>query len=101
MIRVTFRNEKQYEYIYCCFTPHQIGLTNMFNQTEYYPYGSIKKVEKQVKELTLEELSKLQYTLIYDNDVVGIMPIDSEDIKDMILIDDYIDITDLVKEQGV
>lgn len=96
MIRVTFGNNKQFDFIHYYCVPNQIGLVDKFEQTEYYPYDSIKRVEKQVKDLSLEECKKL-----------GLCGVDlykggvwfNEPMKEHIdyYDDDYIDITDFVK----
>lgn len=98
MIRVTFGNNKQFDYIYYYCISNQIGLTNRFNQTEYYPYESIKKIEKQVKDLTLEKCHKLfGWIKLYK---LGELNYFKDNMWHYIGLDEYIDITDLIKEQG-
>ena len=105
MIRVTFGNNKQFDYIHYYCVPTQIGLVNKFEQTEYYPYDSIKKIEKQVKDLSSEELwyyavkkykSQLDTILIMTNCVY--ICLKGWNLPDVLLsFEEFVDITDFVK----
>lgn len=107
MIRVTFGNNKQFDYIHYYCVPNQIGLTNKFEQTEYYPYDSIKRVEKQVKASTKQEIyqfAKKKYGMKLLNIYViaGGVQIEIAHNEESFIVqilcdDDYIDITDFVK----
>lgn len=105
MIRVTFGNNKRFDYIHYYCVPNQIGLVNKFEQTEYYPYDSIKRVEKQVKDLSSEELwnyafkryeSQLDTLEITENGVKIWLKGWDDDV--LLSFEEFVDITDLVKD---
>lgn len=107
MIRVTFGNNKQFDYIHYYCVPNQIGLVNKFEQTEYYPYDSIKRVEKQVKNLSSEELlyyAVKKYKYNSELDTILIMTkcvyicLKGRNLPNVVLsFEEFVDITDFVK----
>lgn len=106
MTRVTFGNNKQYDYIHYNCRLLQIGLTDRFGQSEYYPYDSIKRVEKQVKDLSSEEFwyyaakkykSQLNYIEIMKSQDCVKICLKGLDDDVLLSFEEFVDITDFVK----
>lgn len=98
MIRVTYKDNDVViveEYQYC---NHQFQLHSFFDDSGCLSLteDNIIKIEKQVKDLTLEEMIKLKARFSSDYWFEEYSVNTRTKIYDL---DDYIDITDLVKEQ--
>lgn len=101
MIRVTFIDGQKYSYVYYNCEIDKLELVTDYGQKEYIPYGNIIKVEKQVKDLTNEEELKLKLlakTFIYDGTKYRVKyTMNNPRRYPEYYLDDYIDITQLVK----
>lgn len=98
MIRVTFKDGVSWEYeqLYIEQLENKIYLLPIDYIWEKYDKQEIVKIEKQVKDLTLEECLKLKlYHIELFQDCVDF--IDDEETSSY--YEDYIDITALVKGQ--
>lgn len=100
MIRITFKdgNIQKFDYAikddsesaYHCYYKDDYGISE--------PISKIQKIEKQVKDLTIEEALKIEnLTLVRNmqNSFLGITT-DTNEYPEIKSLDDYIDITDLV-----
>lgn len=104
MIRITFDNGITKEYQGCIwdfydfYGEEEVGVLGV---RHFFQKSRIVKFEKQVKDLTLEEMGKLHLAEKYTDgnftELEGAVHLGTYKIYKL---DDYIDITDLIKEQG-
>lgn len=102
MIKITFKDNKKkvVDFIIEKSTQHLYVMDSQNLEIHAYGIRKIEKIEKQVKDLTFQEMKKLEentdfdifdYIEYYDNDGYDIPFISEEKF------DDYIDITAFVK----
>lgn len=103
MIRVTYKNCEVYKY-YKCLVEADNNEIFLFDNAELSfiaKFNDIVKIEKQVKDLTLSEMGKLylaeKYTDGNFTELEGAVHLETYKIYKL---DDYIDITDLIKERS-
>lgn len=92
MVRVTFIDGQKYRYVYYDCEIDELELVTDYGQKEYIPYENIIKIEKQVKNLTLEECYKLGVNI---DTYINYYELNGQVLD----FDDYIDITHLIKEE--
>lgn len=102
MIRIIKENEYCWEIYDCCYRNSKKMLTaidiDTFGiKTTIYDLNDIIKIEKQVKDLTNEEMIKLEMTIIYDANKQAYVVTDMRGNK--LSLDDYIDILSIIKEE--
>lgn len=104
MIRVTYKYSDSFNYENEIYENYKIENDCIFlygtlvNDNDLILINKIIKIEKQVKDLTLEECLKLKlYHIRLFQECIDIYVADEET---SLYYDDYIDITDLIKEQG-